>query len=184
MNERGQIMAIVEHNEIKYSHVFDRKTKRHKINNIQSVLHCHHYSSLFAQLAIDANETELLKECTRDSFHKILDSYFTDNPAVDSVAKKIEIGCQYYSLVGLGKMRVNFMGEDSGEVELLSSHIDAGWQKKWGKFDKPVNYLTAGFIEALFETILSLPQKTFQVIEMQSIVMGAETSIFKILRRS
>lgn len=176
-------MAIVTKNEVKYNHYFDRQSKRHSINGVQSVLHCHHYTSLYTQLAMDAGETELLKECARESFREVLDSYFVDNPEVDTVPSKIEIACQYYALLGLGKMAVHFLGTESGEVELLSSHTDSGWMKKWGQYDKPVNYITAGYIEALFESVQCIAPRSFNAIETQSIVMGSETSQFKVTRR-
>lgn len=176
-------MTKVIKNEVKYDHVFDPKTKRHQINKVQSVLHCHHYTSLYTQLALDAGETDLLKECARESFRTVLDTYFANNPDVDTVQAKAEIGCQYYALVGLGKMNVMFLGDDSGVVELQASHTDDGWMKKWGVYDKPVNYITAGFIEALFELVLDLEPKSFAAMEVQSIVMGAETSEFHVTRR-
>lgn len=176
-------MAVVIKNEVKYNHHFDQKTKRHSINGVQSVFHCHHYMALYAQLAVDAGETELLKECSRDSFRKVLDTYFSENPCIDTIQTKVDIACQYYALFGLGKMNVVFLGDESGEVELLASHTDDGWKKKWGQYDKPVNYLTAGFIEALFESVLGFAPRSFSAIETQSIVMGADKSTFKITRR-
>ncbi len=168
--------------ELKYERTFDRDTKRQKINGLRIVLHCHHYSTLYTQLALDADETELLKECARDCFREVLDSYFDDHPEVDNISEKIEIGCQYSLLMGLGEMVVNFVGPDSGEVELLSSHLDNGWKKKWGEHDEPVNYITAGFIEAMFESVLDEDPGTFEAVETDSIVMGDETSKFKITR--
>lgn len=176
-------MPKVIQNEVRYDHYFDQNTKRHYVNNIQSVLHCHHYLVLYTQLAMDAGVTELLKECSRYSFRDMLKSYFADNPDIDSIQERIEIGCQYYSLVGLGKMVVKFLGTESGKVELLSSHNDEGWKKKFGNFDKPINYVSAGFVEALFEAVLDLPAKTFEAIETESIVMGAEKSTFCVIRR-
>lgn len=175
-------MAIVKRNEIHFKHTFDRITKRHAINDIQSVFHCHHYTSLYSQLALDADETELLKECARESFHMVLEKYYADNPDIDTVQSRTEIGCQYYALLGMGTMEVIFMGIDSGVVDVPTSHTDEGWIKKWGKYDKPINYVTAGFIEALFECALGLEPKTFIATETQSIVMGAEISTFKVTR--
>ncbi|MBN1593412.1 MAG: hypothetical protein JW941_09240 [Candidatus Coatesbacteria bacterium] len=176
-------MANMIKNTVKYDHFFDEGTKRHKINGIQSVLHCHHYTSLYTQLAIDAGETGLLTECARDAVRDILDNYFAANPEVDSIQKKIEIACQYYALVGLGTMKVHFLGDYSGSVEVLSSHTDDGWMKKWGQYDRPVNYISAGFIEAMFEAVLGLPAGAFLAKETQSIVMGAKTSLFNVTRR-
>jgi hypothetical protein len=134
-------------------------------------------------LAVDAGETDLLKESSREIFRDVLDKYFNENPETDILQSKIEIGCQYYSLLGLGTMKVIFLGDDHGRVEVPSSHTDSGWIKKWGKYDKPVNYITAGYIEALFESVLNTPQKTFAAEEIQSIVMGADISKFKVSRR-
>lgn len=176
-------MDTVTQNKIKYDHTFDRKTKRPQLNDIQTVFHCHHYASLFTQLALDAGEAEMLKECARETFRKVLDTYFASNPDVNTIRAKVEIGCQYYALMGLGKMVVKFLGDDSGEIEILSSHIDKGWMKKWGHFDKPTNYITAGYIEALFESVLNLTPKSFEAVETQSIVIGAESSYFKVTKR-
>ena len=176
-------MAVIVRNEVEYDHYFDRTTKRHSINGIQSVLHCHHYSALYTQLAIDAGETDLLQRCAHDSFRKVLGTYFEAHPLCQSLQRKTEIACQYYALLGLGTMKVIYLGEDSGEFSLLSSHIDSGWIKKWGKYDKPVNYITAGYIEALIEAVLDLPANSFNITETGSIVMGAEVSTFKAVRR-
>ena len=120
-------MTTMTKNAVKYNHQFDRNTKRHSINGIQSVLHCHHYTSLYTQLAIDAGETGLLKECARENFRVVLDTYFAENPSLDTVDNKVDIACQYYALLGLGKMAVNHFGSESGAVELLSSHTDSNW---------------------------------------------------------
>jgi predicted hydrocarbon binding protein len=169
-------------NDLLLEHVFDKKTKRHYLNGFLSVLHCHHYASLYTQLAIDAGESVLLKECSRETFSEVLASYF-DNNVIDSIEKRIGIACQYFSAMGLGKMEVSFLGDESGEVVVSASHIDSGWMKKWGEYDKPVNYIGAGYIEAMFESVLDAPQNTFNAEEVQSIVTGAETSIFKVTRK-
>lgn len=176
-------MPSVMKNEVKYSHYFDQKTNRHYLNGILSVFHCHHYISLYTQLAVDAGETELLKECSRESFREVLDNYFQQNPETNTLQAKLEIACQYYSMLGLGNMKVLFLGDHSGEVDVPSSHTDNGWMKKWGQYDKPVNYITAGYIEAMFEVVLGVPAQTFEAVETQSIVMGAATSKFKVVRR-
>ncbi len=176
-------MPVVMKNEVKYDHYFDQKRNRHYLNGVLSVLHCHHYTSLYTQLAVDAGETELLKETARDTFRDVLDGYFRENPEVDTLQAKLEIACQYYGLLGLGVMKVLFLGDDSGEVEVPSSHTDSGWIKKWGQYDKPVNYITAGYVEAMFESVLGVAPRSFMATETQSIVMGANTSKFKVVRR-
>ncbi len=174
-------MAEHKKNNLILEHHFDRKTKRHYLNGHLTVLHCHHYSSLYAQLAIDSDETELLQQSSEDTFYELLNDYF-DKHEPATLPEKIDIACQYFAAVGLGMMKVNYFGEDSGEVELLSSHVDSGWIKKWNRHDGPVNFMGAGYISAMFSSILSEPTKTFRVSEAQSIVMGADTSLFTVVR--
>lgn len=176
-------MAKIIRNTIKYHHLFDHASKRHYINGYQAVLHCHHFTTLYTQLALDAGKTDLLKDCARESISEVLELYFAENPHIQTINDKVDIACQYFALMGLGAMKVNFIGKYSGKVELFQSHIDSGWIKKWGIYDKPVNYIAAGFIEAMFETVLNLPARSFTAIETQSIVTGNETSEFKITRR-
>ncbi len=176
-------MAQVVRNEVKYDHHFDPQSKRHYVNGTLSVLHCHHYSSLYSQLALDANETDLLKDSARESFKETLCRYFATYDVPDNLQGKIALCCQYYAILGLGKMKVIFLGDNSGEVELLHSHIDNGWLKKWGIYDKPVNYISGGFIEAMFELVLDLADGSFNAVETKSIVMGDETSQFTVTRR-
>jgi hypothetical protein len=58
---------------------FDSKRMRHYINNELSVLHCHHYASLFSQLADDAkllHGDKLLKQASEESFYPVLVDYY------------------------------------------------------------------------------------------------------------
>lgn len=176
-------MVDIVKNELKYKSSFDQKRKRYYLNDTLTVLHCHHYTTLYSQLALDADETSLLKECARESFREMLTTYFENHPMSRTKTELSQLCAEYYKLVGLGKMKISFMGPYSGEVVLESSHLDEGWKKKWGTYDKPVNYITAGFIEAVFETVYDTPAGMFLATETQSIVQGAETSVFNVTRR-
>ena len=162
---------------------FDTTHKRYFLNEQVSVLHCHHYATLYTQLALDARETTLLSEVTEDTFFRILSDYFLKHD-IQTLDKRIEIACQYFSEIGFGKMQVNYLADYTGEIELITSHIDEGWLRKWGTYDVPINYIAAGYCAALFESVLNQPVRTFSVKEIQSIAMGAETTLFKIDRRS
>jgi hypothetical protein len=175
-------MATFIRNELKLDKKFNPKTKRQYLNGLPFVLHCHHYTSLYTQLAMDASETDLLKESASESFYELLTDYFCKND-VKTVSDRVDIATQYFAVVGLGKLKVQNLNDHSGTVELVKSHVDDGWIGKWGKYDKPINYIGAGFIEAMFEAVLDEPINSFAANESQSIVMGAETSIFKVVRR-
>ncbi len=177
-------MAYHKHLEVEINARYDAKTNRHYWNDKFIVLHCHHYTTLFTQLAMDAEFMDgkrLIAECAEDSFHDMLGSYFAARPGL-SAADMLRLGCDYYSAIGMGRMEVACWGADSGEVVLHSSHIDQGWVKKWGTHDKPVNHITRGYVAALFSVVAGLPTRRFEVCETDSIVSGAGASRFTVVR--
>ncbi|HNS20994.1 MAG TPA: hypothetical protein PKH24_10875 [Sedimentisphaerales bacterium] len=167
--------------KLNLNHQFDAKRMRHYLNGQLSVLHCHHYASLYTQLAIDAKETDLLTRVSEETFHGVLANYF-DKHNVESLDERIAIACEHYGAIGLGQMAVHHLGSDSGEVVLAHSHVDEGWMKKWGKFDQPVNFIGSGYIAGMFAAIWDKPISTFQVRETQSIVQGAPQSRFTVYK--
>jgi len=166
--------------ELKLNRSFNPERKRHYLNGELTVLHCHHYSTLYTQLALDAKETELLKSVSEESFHKVLITYFEENN-LDSIEEKTEAAVEYFATMGLGKLELSFIGTFSGEVTLPNSHVDEGWIKKWGEYDRPVNYIGCGYVTAMFSAILNKPLGYFDAVETKSIVMGDDESRIKVL---
>ncbi len=169
-------------NEIKLEKTINRSTMRHYINGANTVFHCHHYTSLYLQLALDAGETALMARCAEDTFFDLLTSYFKQH-AITDIGPRIAIAEQYFKELGLGTITVEYLGSDSGKAVLPVSHVDAGWIKKWGTYDKPVNYIAAGYLAALAAAVFSLPAGSFTATETQSMVTGADCSIFNIVRK-
>ena len=176
-------MAIKKKTEIVLDHEFDSRTCRHSLNNHCHVLHCHHFATLYSQLAEDCgmlDGKQLLSEVSEESFYEIFVSYYKENN-INNVADKIAIAEQYYSVTGLGQMKVLCASSESGEVELLHSHVDKGWINKWGKRDKPINFITSGYIAGLFAAVFDRPLKSFTVNENASLVTGEEVSRFNVV---
>jgi len=178
-------MAQFKKTELQIDHRFDPKSCRHTLNGVNVALHCHHFTSLYTQLADDCsmfNAKKLLAEATEDAFYEMMKNYF-DTRQIGCLRDRISLAEQCYAAVGLGQMRVLFAGPDSGEVELLHSHVDSGWIKKWGQREQPVNFITCGYIAGLFSAVFNPPVRSFDVFETQSIVAGAATSRFKVIAR-
>lgn len=169
--------------DLKLQQHFDPQRKRHYLNDHLTVLHCHHYATLFTQLSLDAKElvdgTSILKESVEDVFYEVLKNYYANNNVTDP-ADRIDIGRQMFSAVGMGKMVVNTSQENGGEIEMPFAYVDEGWIKKWGKFKEPVNFIGRGYIAGMFSAAFDKPPKTYKVTETQSRVMGADKSVFKI----
>jgi hypothetical protein len=161
---------------------FDSQTCRHKLEGETVVLHCHHFTSLYTQIADDCGMLDakaLLAECSEDTWGGFLSRYFSTHGVTDTAAR-ISLGEQIYAAVGLGKMEVKCIGPESGEVVLKHSHVDDGWIKKWGKRKEPVNFITAGYIAGMFSAILDRPARSFTVMEAKSIVRGDPFSMFTV----
>ena len=176
-------MAIMKKTEIVLDHRFDPKACRHSLNGDVYVLHCHHFATLYSQLAEDCGMLDgkkLLAEVAEDTFFNVLSEYYCKNGIVD-VADRISIAEQYYAATGLGQMKVICAGTDAGEVELLHSHVDEGWIKKWGKRDKPVNFISWGYIAGMFAAVFGRAARSFRVHETASIVSGAPRSKFEVV---
>lgn len=175
-------MPIKKKTEIIIDHKFDPKTCRHYLNGQLSVLHCHHYATLYTQLAEDCgllDGKKLIAEVAEETFFDVLSSYFKEYQ-ITSIEDRITIAEQYFAISGMGELKVVCAGPDSGEVDLLHSHLDSGWIKKWGKRDKPINFITCGYISGMFSAIFDKPTRSYNTKETQSIVSGAEKSSFKV----
>jgi predicted hydrocarbon binding protein len=177
-------MSNIKRTDFVVDHIFDSETSRHYINGEVSVFHCHHYATLYTQLAIDADELvngkALLAQSAEDSFYDVFSSYFLNNKL--SFEEKIQVIENYYSFIGLGRMEVKCFGMDSGEVVLKTSHLDEGWKIKFGKYDEPVNYITSGFISAFFSVINNKSTRTYNAQEVMSMVKGDEYSKFLVVK--
>lgn len=178
-------MAVRTKTEIVLEQRFDPKACRHSLNGRDIVLHCHHFISLYTQLADDCallDAKKLLAEVAEDAFGAALADYYTQH-GIDSIADRFDIATQYYAVCGLGKMHVRCAGPDSGSVELERSHVDEGWIAKWGQRPEPVNFITQGFIGGMFAAVMGRPSRSFRVSETASIVSGAERSVFEIVAK-
>ena len=165
---------------------FDSEQYRHYINDVNSVLHCHHYAALYTQLADDAGELfdgpGILYETAAESLYPILKEYFEKNN-VGELEERVKIIEQYWAFSGWGKLVITNLSADGGEAEMPFSHVDSGWIKKWGNRDKPVNFITKGYLAAAYAALHNLPLNSFEITETQSIVAGAEKSHFKITKK-
>lgn len=164
-----------------FERAFDADRSRHTLDGETYVLHCHHYATLYTQLAEDCGMVDgkrMLAEVAEDTAFEILSAYF-DSRSLTTLTDRFAVAEQYYAFTGMGRMKVLQAGTDSGVVELDHSHIDEGWIKKWGRTAKPVNHFTRGFIAGMFAAVFGRRPRTYHVLESASIAMGAERSRFE-----
>lgn len=176
-------MATRSKARLELDRAFDPKACRHYLNDKMHVLHCHHYATLYCQLADDCSILDakrLLANCAEDTIYDALTGYFAAHD-ISCVEDRIAIGEQYFSATGLGKMVVVCAGPHGGDVEFVHSHVDEGWIKKWGQRDEPVNFIGVGFVAAVFAAAFGKPARSFAVTEVQSIVAGADRSAFQVV---
>jgi hypothetical protein len=164
---------------------FDPDTCRQYLNDCCTVLHSHHYSALISQLADDADDFDgiyHLRRAAEDTFHEVLAQYF-DQHEVAALEDRVALAEQYWETVGMGQIRFKCVEKYAISAEMEFSHMDQGWLEKWGKRDKPVNFITQGFVAAAAALFAGRPPGSFTVSETKSLVTGAEVSIFKAVLR-
>ena len=164
---------------LELKHTFDEKTYRHFLNGTHIVLHCHHYMSLTTKLAEDHDDiggTRILAEVAEDSVRPLFDEYIKSHSLAPGDAR-LKMAEEFYSVMGMGRMAVTG-NETTGKVVLSRSHVDQGWQKKWGNHTKPVNHFTRGYIAAMFGVAFDKPARSYKVTETESMVMGNASSTF------
>lgn len=162
---------------------FEPRSCRHLLDGQTYVMHCHHYAALYTQLAEDCgmlDGKQLLAGAAEDVFYDVLTGHFRKH-GLTSIVERFSVGEQYFRTVGMGIMKVASAGTDYGEVELSSSHLDAGWIKKWGNTDKPINHITRGYIASLFAAVFDRPRRSYAVTETASIASGAPQSRFVVV---
>jgi hypothetical protein len=160
---------------------FDQKRMRHYLNGKVSVMHCHHYATLFTQLALDADDfggTDIMVEASCESFWPVLRDYYKKNK-IEEVSDRIAIAEQYCSFVGLGQVSFEF-SDGSGTATMKHSHVEEGWLKKWGQRNEPVNFMGIGYVKAAWAAIFGKDPSSVSVEETQSIVCGASATRFNI----
>ncbi len=167
----------------KVDYHFDSDTCRHYMNGASTVLHCHHFMTLYTQLACDAvnfDGEKHLKQAAEHTFYEILQNYFSQHQ-LTQLEDKIAVAEQYWQTVGMGKLMFKEVGEYILRVEMPYSHIDEGWLKKWGQSNTPVNFITCGFIAAMAALFNHAPQESYEVQEIASLANGNDMSCFKAL---
>ena len=162
---------------------FDPTRYRHYLNDHLTVLHCHHYATLFTQLALDAKDivdgTEVLKQTAEDVFHGVLSDYFKKHGISDS-GERMAVAVDMFSALGMGKMNASSFTENGGRIDMPVPYLDEGWMKKWGKSKNAVNFIGAGYIAGMFSAVYGKPTRTYSVNESESKAMGAGQSVFDV----
>jgi hypothetical protein len=136
-------------------------------------MHSHHYLALITKLVEDLSDVrgpQILRDVVEETMRAIFDDYIQKN-GLTSPLDKCNVGREYFSVFGLGKMIVAGR-ESGGEVRLIHSHIDEGWVRKWGPHSKPINHFTCGFIAAVFAVAFNKPTKSYTVTETASMAVG------------
>lgn len=168
--------------EYKAEERFDSVRLRHYLNDEYTVFHCHHYLDLFLQLADDAalfNGDKIMANVAEETFYDIFQNYFSKHNVISKYDKTVLVE-QYFAFIGLGTLKINLNEDGNGEAEMMHSHVDEGWVKKWTTKETPINFLGWGFLAAAFSVINDVAIFSYKVSETQSIVCGSDSSKFTI----
>ena len=167
-----------------FEQTFDNERNLQYVNGEASVMHCHHYATIFTKLALDMSGLkgrQNLFDAMEETAYLTLQRYFIVE-SVKSIEEKIFIVERYYALSGLGQLHLS-VKENGGRVSMKHSHVDEGWIKKWGRHKTPVNLIGQGYLAGALSAVFRKPIGFYHIQETQSIVSGASTSEFTISTR-
>jgi len=170
--------------ECEFNQEFDPKHMFQYVNNEISVMHCHHYASLFTKLAIDMEKiggTRHLRESMEESAYLTLQRLCLTQK-VASKDERMQIAQQYFGMCGLGQLELS-VDSTGGTAKMIHSHVDEGWIKKWQKEKNPVNFIGQGYIIASFAIINGKSIGFYETKEIKSIVKGDSHSEFIITQK-
>jgi hypothetical protein len=153
------------------------------VNDEPSVLHCHHYATLFTRVALDQREhngPKLLSDSAEEAFFLVLTKYFVKND-VRATAQRTAAAEELCGLIGLGSLDLE-LRPGGGSARMPHAHVDEGWIKKWGESKEPVNFIGQGYIAAASAAIFDEQMGSYHVVETASIARGDTESRFTITR--
>lgn len=168
--------------ELEFEQRFDIDNMLQYVNNEPSVMHCHHYTTLFIDLAFKTQKLkgkELLTESMEEAFFLVLKKYYITH-FITSIEDKIKIAEQYYSSVGMGQIVISAYQESGGEAILTRSHVEEGWLKKFGKSVEFVDLITPGYLSGLFSLAYNKQLRFYSIRQTSSIAKGESSTRFVI----
>ena len=160
---------------------FDEQTYRKRVNGFDIVGHSHNLMSIAVKLSEQFEEfggTRILAESAEDAFRPIFDDYVKKH-GLSTGQERLQMAADFFETMGMGLMQSTGTA-DGGGVTLTRSHVDEGWQSKFGTADHPLNYFARGFIAAMFECAFDKSARSYRVEETASMAMGNEQSSFSV----
>jgi predicted hydrocarbon binding protein len=170
--------------EYDFIQTFDPVRKLQYVNSDPSVMHCHHYATLYTKLALDFSDfgiPYMLRDSMEEASYLVLKKAFLIRDIKDREKKK-NLAEEHFRLAGLGRVSITLTG-NGGTARMNHSHMDEGWISKWGRHDEPVNFIGQGYLAAAFALIFEKRLRSFSVRETESIVSGNSYSSFTITPR-
>jgi hypothetical protein len=158
---------------------FDNQKMRHYVNGECSVLHCHHYATLFTQLAADAensNGPTLLTESAAETVYPVLRDYFKKNK-ITSIEDRLAVAEQWWSFVGMGQAQ--FHCQDKRDRHMKHSPSTKAGSRS-GVCVTSGELHRRWYFKAACAAVFDLNWQKVKVNETQSIACGASTSRFSV----
>lgn len=83
---------------------YDPTRSRHSVNSVDTVLHCHHYATLYTQLADDAtlfDGKSILRETSEHAFYNTLKAHY-EAQGIQDPNERASVAKDYWAFSGMG----------------------------------------------------------------------------------
>ncbi len=151
------------------------------MDEIPISLHCHHFNCGLIN-AIEAIDYFDAIEIYINEAAKCFYEYFKNILTIKnySVNKALSIAQDIYRFMGYGRIDLSELINGYGTATSDSSYFVVGWFAIYGNRDKPVCYLTRGFIKAIVAAIFDIDINVVKVVETQCMICGNDFCEFKV----
>lgn len=161
---------------------FDEKSGLVSIEGISMVIHCHFYNVFLLQAIETATYVDgraILIRSSEESVNKQLIGYY-DRKGISDEKTRISIAADMFKVFGVGLLDFSNINGSGGTVTSKSSHVARGWKEQIGTREKPVDYISCGFIAGALAAVYNKPIGTFKVNETECLVQGKEKCKFEV----
>jgi hypothetical protein len=160
---------------------FDPNLNIIKLDGVKVSLHCHHYNcGLIKALEemVGLNASKIFIEAATEEFYINFKKYILDHLQDKTARERLIAAADLYRLMGFGRIDLSGLNESGGIAYSDSSYYVVGWLAKYGRREKPVCHLAAGFLSGVLSAVYEGTTGKYNVEEKRCMVIGHDRCEF------
>ncbi len=154
---------------------FDANSNIILLDGAMVYLHCHHYNCGLIKVLEDIEgirARDIIVQSAAEEFYTNFSEYIKKYLMEKTDFEKLNAAEDLYRFMGFGRIDLSGVNDKGGMVYANSSYYVIGWLAKYGRRDKPLCYLTCGFLSGVLSAVYLKPLDYYKVIEKHCMITG------------